>query len=139
MNIRLFILMVACIPNLSSCVYSASFGAPSSGPIEAVSLVAVLSNPASFDGNRLWVAGVINVEHEGDSLYLTKEHYRDRISKNSISLSFSYAALDAERSQLSKLNGKYVLVEGVLEADCQGHLGSRAACMSDVTQITTVN
>jgi hypothetical protein len=64
----------------------------------------------------VWVAGVIRVEFEDDALYVSREHYRADLREYAVGLGFDEDALGANRQELSRLNGHYVLVEGLFAA-----------------------
>jgi hypothetical protein len=122
-----------------ACAASYNFGPAARGDVEKTSLVAILADPARFDGKRVWVSGVVNFEFEGDGLFLTRDHHRLWLTEYGVWLSPNLEALGATPKQLSHLNGRFVLLEGEVAAACHGHLGAYEACIGDVTQIRTVD
>ena len=100
-----------------------------------VSLVQLIANAEKFDGRPVRVYGVIQLEFEGNALYLSKEHLHQGIYKNAVWLSPDYALLEAKPEELRKLNGRYVLVEGRFSAKNTGHLGLFSGAIENVTRL----
>lgn len=88
-----------------------------------VSLVDLLANGSKYHGKTVRVSGVLNLEFEGNALFLSKEHHRHQIYKNAVWFSPNYARLGVASKELAKWNGRYVLVEGRFDAKKNGHLG----------------
>lgn len=87
-----------------------------------VSMVALIANPAAYDGKPIRVTGFAVFEFETTALYLSKQDAVLGLDENSI-------ALDTRRSldELRELNGRFVFVSGIFEAvkDLRaGRLGS---------------
>ena len=111
------------------------FGEAGNGPHEAVPLATLIVDGERFDGKQVWVAGVLRVEFEGDSLYLTKEHYSHRVAANAIWLSFDQSRLGATRDELAKFNGRYVYLSGVFSHENRGHFGVYQGAIREVGHI----
>ena len=118
-----------------SCETTARLGTMGGDP-ETVPLLRLIVDGATYDGREVWVSGVLRVEYEGDSLYLTREHFEMRIRENSVWVSF-YEGLDAEAADLARLNGRYVYVQGTFSATEHGHGVRRNGSIQRVTQILT--
>lgn len=107
----------------------------------SASLVAILANPAAYQNQRVRTYGVLLVsvadgDDSGDiSLFLSKEQMDYYIALNALSLTLSpsYSVGD-----LVQMNGKYVIIEGLVDADAKGHMGVKAAGMIDVNRIQSV-
>lgn len=76
-----------------------------------VSMVALIANPAAYDGKPVRVTGFGVFEFETTALYLSKQDAVLGLDENSI-------ALDTRRSleDLRELNGRFVFVSGTFEA-----------------------
>ena len=103
--------------------------------VVSVSLVELLVNGDKFDGKVVRVSGVLNLQFEGDALYLSKEHFAHRITRNALWVSPDYIRLRSDPAQLSKLNGRYVLVEGRFESKIKGHMGLFSGAIENVNRV----
>lgn len=107
----------------------------------SVSLVAILANPDAYQNQRVRTHGVLFVSptDRGDSaevsLFLGKEQMEHFIALNALSLTLSplYSVGD-----LVRMSGKYVVVEGRVDADAKGHMGVMAAGLIDVNRIQSI-
>jgi len=104
----------------------------------SVSLVALLANPAAYQDRQVRTYGVLLVSL-GDSpesgelyLFLSKEQMKYFISHNALSLTLSppYSVED-----LVRMNGRYVIIEGRVDADATGHMGVNVAGLVDVNRV----
>jgi len=102
--------------------------------LESVSLMQLIVNPEQYHGKPVRVIGVSRIEFEGDSIWLTKEHYQHRIYKNSLWIVPDYKALGVTPQDLEKLNGKYVLMEGIFNKDNHGHMGLNSGALEKITR-----
>jgi hypothetical protein len=100
-----------------------------------VSLVELLAGGNKFDGKVIRVTGVLRLEFEGNALYLSKEHYTHRIAENAVWISLDYSRLGTNRAVLSKLNGRYVLIEGVFWRNNKGHKGMFSGAVQNVSRV----
>lgn len=85
-----------------------------------VSIVQLICNPEKYHNRRIQVVGYLNLEFEGDAIYLHKEDYKQSILENSLWVSFDNK-ITAE--QLKKLNKGYVLIAGTYDMEQHGHMG----------------
>jgi hypothetical protein len=105
------------------------------GGVVDVSLVDLLAGGSKYHGKIVRVSGVLNLEFEGNALFLSKEHFRHRIYKNAVWFSPDYARLGVEPKELAKLNGRYVLVEGRFDAQDTGHMGLFSGAIQDASRV----
>ena len=84
---------------------------------ESVSLLQLIANPAAWHDRHVRVIGFLNLEFEGDALYLHKDDWKHEVSKNAIwvDLRTATAACKAKRG--------YVIMEGVFDGTSYGHMG----------------
>jgi len=107
----------------------------------SVSLVAILANPAAYQERQVRTYGVLLVSlgdppGSGETyLFLSKEQMEYFIFNNSLSLTLSspYSAED-----LVRMNGRYVIIEGRVDADARGHMSLSAAGLVDVNRIELI-
>lgn len=85
-----------------------------------VSIIQLISNPEKYHNKRVQVKGYLNLEFEGNAIYLHKDDFKNGISKNALWLTFSDKLTT---SQFKKLNHKYVLISGTFNMDHLGHMG----------------
>ncbi len=99
-----------------------------------VSFVQLLGNPKQWNGRAVMVEGILNLEFEGDALYLSKCDYEYAVTKNAIWIDIDITklreidnvAVVADGEKIKKANGEYVLVEGVFRGSNlagYGHMG----------------
>jgi hypothetical protein len=82
-----------------------------------VSLVQLIANPAAWHDRYVRVIGFLNLEFEGDALYLHEDDWKHVVSRNAIwvDMHTATAACTAERG--------YVIMEGVFDGTSYGHMG----------------
>jgi hypothetical protein len=98
----------------------------------SVSLVRLIATPEGFDGKRVRVFGYVRVEHEGTSIYLHREDYTHRLTKNGLWLGMSDSAPEGSRE--AAVNNRYALIEGRFSAKETGHMGLWSGSIKEVTR-----
>src|ERR1700722_14351460 len=79
--------------------------------ILGISIITLIANPEKYEGDTVMVAGFLNLEFEGNALYIHKEDYEHRMYKNSLWVDIDRDSL--KLSTINKYNKKYVEIEGV--------------------------
>lgn len=97
-----------------------------------VSIIALIANPDEYDGKVVRVMGVGRLEFEGNSIYLHKEDYEMRNSRNGLWISLGSEATPYEDAE--KYNGEYVLIEGVFSKENHGHMGLWSGAIVNITR-----
>jgi hypothetical protein len=97
-----------------------------------VSIIRLVSVPEKYHGKRVQVMGYLNLEFEGDAIYLHKEDHDKGLNKNAFWVSFSNK-LDSK--EIHKLNKSYVLIEGRFNMEDLGHMGLFGGTIEDITRI----
>ena len=97
--------------------------------IEFVSLIRVIQVPEKYHGKKIRVIGFGAVEFEHKALYVSAADRRNALTKNGIWLDVPI------NEGTKKLNGKYLLAEGIFDKDNKGHLKMFSGCLSYVTRI----
>lgn len=126
------------IPHVFLAMFMLSFllvlqparAADDSMPID-VSMIQLIANPEKFDGRKVMVTGFMNLEFEGDALYLHRDDFVYGQMKNGLGLTLSERQAKAAR----RWSRHYVRVEGVFNAREAGHFGMYAASIGQVTRI----
>ena len=96
-----------------------------------VSMVGLLSNPLWNHGNKIRTIGYLELEFEGNAIYLDKEFCQRRISKNAIWIQATNEMLEDKEY----LNRNYVLIEGTYDYFNQGHFSLFTGSIKDITRI----
>ncbi|MDP9076504.1 MAG: hypothetical protein M3O71_03695 [Bacteroidota bacterium] len=75
----------------------------------------------------------MNLEFEGNGIYLNEEDYYQSISKNGL-----WVEMDKESTKLPgvrQCNRQYVLMEGTFDAVNQGHMGAFSGAIKDIKRL----
>jgi hypothetical protein len=99
--------------------------------VYSASMVQLVANPNAFHGKRVQVLGYLNLEFEGNALYLHAEDSRQGLYSNSMWLSVP-PEWPPTTSQC--INRTYVLLEGTFNAHSGGHMGLWAGSIEEVTR-----
>ena len=110
------------------------FSARALAEVKAVSMIQLMANPEKYDGQLVRFEGVINLQFEGNAVYLTKEHWRSHITSNAFWLDIGSFA-----KPLGIPNGRYVLVEGVFDRSERGHLGLYMGTITKIVRLGDVD
>jgi hypothetical protein len=97
-----------------------------------VSIVRLIATPEKYHDQRIQVVGYMNLEFEGDAIYLHKEDHDKSLYENGFWVSFS-GKLD--KGEIQKLNKRYVLIEGTFDMDNHGHMGLFGGEIKEITRI----
>lgn len=97
-----------------------------------VSIVRLITTPEKYHERRVQVIGYMNLEFEGDAIYLHKEDYEKGLNKNGFWVRFSDKL---DKKEINKLNKGYVLIEGTFNKDRHGHMGLFGGEIYEITRI----
>jgi hypothetical protein len=100
-------------------------------PPEYTTLIEVIANQSAYNGKRIRVIGYLNLEFEGDGLYLDKASF-DAAIHNAVWVERPNWLGETDARALSK---GYALVEGTFTTRHDGHMGMFAGAISEVTRI----
>ncbi|KRB98283.1 hypothetical protein [Duganella sp. Root198D2] len=102
-----------------------------SSELKDVSMIQLIANPQQYDGKPIRVMAFLNLEFEGNALYLHREDFDKSLLSNAV-----WISLDDQQVRTSKkFSGGYVLVEGVFSSKDRGHLGIFSGSIQQVTRI----
>jgi hypothetical protein len=99
--------------------------------VRDVSMIQLIANPQQYDRSSIRLIAFLNLEFEGNALYLHREDYEKSNFSNAIWISLT----DQQENSSKKLSGGYVLVEGIFRSNGQGHLGMFSGSIERVTRI----
>lgn len=118
MNSRLVAILLSVMVVCTTMVHAAA---------ESVSMVALIANPEKYEGRQVQIIGFLNLEFEGNAIYLHEQDLEHAICKNGI-----WVSIDDKHAGLS---GRYVLLEGVFTAKRQGHLGLWSGEIREINRV----
>ena len=100
-----------------------------------VSVIQLIATPERFDGKRVRVIGFLNLEFEGNALYVHREDYDQAIAKNALWIDTTPQKTGSVSAFASKnLSNQYVIVEGVFDAKNTGHKGSFSGAIKEISR-----
>jgi hypothetical protein len=101
---------------------------------DRVPLIALIANPSLYDGRRVETSGYLNLEFEGDALYVGKDDFEAFATQNGVWFDGpKMADMNARRA----LDRHYVQASGIFHAGQKGHLGAwRGALEVEAVQIS---
>lgn len=97
-----------------------------------VSMVQLIADPKRFDGQTVRVIGYLNLEFEGNAVYLHREDFERSILQNGIWIELT----EAQQKSSTKFNNGYVLVEGTFSASEKGHLDIWPGSLQRVSRVS---
>ncbi len=104
---------------------------------EDVSIMKLIANPNQYNGHKVRVIGYLNLEFEGNEIYVHKEDYDENLYKNGLWVNIG---LDSMRlPHIRKCIKKIVLLEGTFDANNLGHMSSCSGSIKSVTRIEVWN
>ena len=78
--------------------------------VNEVSLLNLIVSPEKYQGHKVRTFGYLNLEFEGDAIYLHKEDYENGLAKNALSLAMTKDGI--QDAKIKHLEKNYVLIEG---------------------------
>jgi hypothetical protein len=112
--------------------YNSKPGQPSSVDGGNTSIVELIANPLKYDNKRVRIIGFVRLEFEGNAIYLHREDFLHGISENSVWVNVPKAIT---KEQMTEVNEKYVICEGVFHASSHGHMGMFSGELSDINRL----
>jgi len=101
--------------------------------IEDVSLIKLLGDSKEYNGRKVRVIGYLNLEFEGNCLYVHKEDYDRSIYKNGLWVAMSRDSI--RLPAIKKCIKQYVVMEGTFDANNLGHRASFSGAIKNVTRL----
>ena len=129
----LVILAVSCHGRSQDHTY-VGYGTIDRGSVD-VSLIQLIANPKEFDGKRVRVKGYLNLQFEGDVLYVNREAYRHEITSDGIWVHLGADLQPLRRATLLDPQQGYALLEGIFDPSDTGHLNCCSGALRDVSRV----
>lgn len=101
--------------------------------LEYVSLIELLGAPERFRDHRVRLVGYVNLEFEGNAVYLHKEDFENALTKNALWLDLGDTRVDPKFLK-SGVHG-YCVVEGEFWPDSHGHFSSFGGAIGKITRL----
>ena len=126
-SLKNFLTLIIILPFL------VGFGEANHSSID-VSLINLIATPEKYDGKLVRVIGISFLEFESNGLYLSKEDLENGVTKNALWIEINPQTVGKTEKELSKYNGKYILVEGVFIKDNTGHMGLKSGSIMNISR-----
>lgn len=97
-----------------------------------VSIVRLIATPEKYHNKAVQIIGYLNLEFEGNAIYLHKDDYDNREYKNSFWVSFSN---NLDKKEIENCNNSYVILQGIFDMGAHGHRGLFGGEIMRVTSI----
>jgi hypothetical protein len=95
---------------------------------EQVSIIHLIANPARYHGKRVIISGFLNMEFEGNAIYLHRDDYAFSQYGNGL-----WCSIDMEKYE--KYNRRYVVLEGTFNGKMKGHLGMWSGSVERISRV----
>ena len=99
--------------------------------LREVSLIQLITHPTEFDGQDVRAIGFLHLEFEGNAVYLHREDFEYSNLKNAVAITLSATQLRA----WSKLNNRFVIVEGKFDSSSSGHLNAMSGSFRVISRL----
>ncbi len=102
-----------------------------------LSLVNLIATPEKYHGKKVQIVGFLNIEFEGNGIYLHKNDYEHGIYSNGF-----WVSIDQKTGKTisdDKLNKSYVLIEGTFNMEQRGHMGLWSGEIENINRIIKWN
>ena len=109
------------------CFGTKAFGSPQA---ENVSIIQLIANPKEYDGKFVRLIGYVNLQFEGDAIFLHKEDCKRGITANGLWLNVDEEVLKHRK----RYHHKYMLIEGTFDAKDRGHMGMWPGAVGKITR-----
>jgi hypothetical protein len=97
-----------------------------------VSLINLIATPEKYQGKIVRVVGYLNLEFEGNAIYIHKEDYEHALLKNAVWIDFSRDEAAQNTKSFSK---KYVILVGMFEMKDSGHMGLFSGSIRKISRL----
>jgi len=98
-----------------------------------VSFQALISRPEKYTGKAISVIGYLNIEFEGNALYINQKDCGLKNYRNALWLDISRG--DMHKKTYQDANNKYVTIEGTFNLKNKGHLGVFSGTIDKITKV----
>ena len=95
-----------------------------------VTLLQILSDPVKYHLKRVRAVGYLHLKRYDDAIYLHQEDYTYALYGNSIWIDVT----DDMRNHEEKLSDRYVIIEGIFNAENRGPMGAHSGTIRKITR-----
>jgi len=99
---------------------------------EDVSMINLIATPEKYKGRQIRTIGYLNLEFEGNGIYLHKDDCEHGIPKNGLWIEMTMDSV--QLPQIKKCIKNYVLIEGTFDLD-EGHMGAFSGSIKNITRL----
>jgi hypothetical protein len=123
--------LVACTGVAQNVEDAQESQAPPPAEVNGVSIIQLVATPDKYHGHYVRVIGYVQLEFEGNAIYLSKDDERYGVYKNGLWLDMS-----GEFEEDTKLyDGKFCLVEGTFDVANHGHMGLWSGAIENIKRL----
>jgi hypothetical protein len=98
-----------------------------------VSLVRLMATPERYHGKTIQLVGYLNLEFEGNAIYLHKEDFDHGLCENAFWVDVSEKI--AKREDLKSYNKRYVIIVGTFDMNDFGHMNLFGGTIKNITRL----
>ena len=96
---------------------------------ENVSLIQLIANPKDHHGKYVRVIGYVELEFEGDAIYLSSDDAKYGLTRNGVWLELSEGVIVDDAREYDR---RFCLVEGAFNAQNKGHMGLWSGAIENI-------
>jgi hypothetical protein len=105
----------------------------SKNDVYIVSMIRLIATPEKYHDKEIIVSGYLNLQFEGNAIYIHKQDYENGLTKNGLWVNFSE---EVPKVQISDANGKYVMLRGTFDMERTGHFGLWSGTINKIVSVT---
>lgn len=99
--------------------------------INYVSEYTLIGSPSDYDGKKVRIVGVLNIENNNSSIYVSSDDRTNKITKNALWINLN----TFRYPKISELNGKYVIIEGTFNGLNSGHTDYYSGSIENIIKV----
>ena len=100
-----------------------------------VSLVSLIADPEKYHGEAVRICGIVHIGFESNAIFLSDSDYKYSNFDNALWLDIDEHILGTTYKELQKANGKYVTIEGNVDAYGKGHFSLYSCEIDNITRL----
>lgn len=104
-------------------------------PAEIISMISLIANPEKYHGKILRVFGYLNLEFEGNAIYLHKEDCEVMNPSNGLWVDTENNSRIFNKKTYDKYDHKYVFIQGTFDMNIKGHFGMWSGSIRNITSV----
>lgn len=96
---------------------------------QTISIIQLIATPEKYHNKFVLVIGFVNLEFEGNAVYLSESDYKHGLMKNAVWLNLPD---DIQKNKEQQYNRKYCLIMGKFNAKKNGHMNAFSGEIGDI-------